>query len=127
MQWLVITDEGIEKNKNFNLERADIDRVKAAVERVVSLSQVRLMNRHPQPDAAVNPVGEPKLKQNWELERAVYDKDAKERVHFYRRDGRLLGGGGGLSRRFEERCHTARSYARSGHHARPGGAQVYSL
>jgi uncharacterized metal-binding protein len=38
MQWLVITDEGIEKNKNFNLERADIDRVKAAVERVVSQS-----------------------------------------------------------------------------------------
>lgn len=36
--YLVITDEGIEKNKNFNLERADIDRVKAAVERVVSQS-----------------------------------------------------------------------------------------
>lgn len=34
--YLVLTDEGIEKNKNFNLERADIDRVKAAVKRVVS-------------------------------------------------------------------------------------------
>ena len=34
--YLVITDEGIEKNKNFNLERADIDRVKAAVKRIVS-------------------------------------------------------------------------------------------
>jgi len=33
--YLVITDEGIEKNKNFNLEQADIDRVKAAVKRVV--------------------------------------------------------------------------------------------
>jgi len=36
--YLVITDEGIEKNKNFFLERADIDRVKAAVKRVVSES-----------------------------------------------------------------------------------------
>ena len=36
--YLVITDEGIEKNKNFNLDRADIDRVKAAVKRVVSQS-----------------------------------------------------------------------------------------
>ena len=33
--YLVITDESIEKNKNFNLERSDIDRVKAAVKRVV--------------------------------------------------------------------------------------------
>lgn len=33
--YLVLTDEGIEKNKNFNLERADLDRVKAAVKRVV--------------------------------------------------------------------------------------------
>ena len=32
--YLVLTDEGIEKNKNFKLERADIDRVKAAVKRV---------------------------------------------------------------------------------------------
>ncbi|MFZ5565163.1 MAG: putative zinc-binding protein [Thermodesulfobacteriota bacterium] len=31
--YLVITDEGIEKNKNFNLNRADIDRVKEAVKR----------------------------------------------------------------------------------------------
>ena len=36
--YLVITDEGIEKNKNFNLDRADIDSVKAAVKRVVSQS-----------------------------------------------------------------------------------------
>jgi uncharacterized metal-binding protein len=35
---LVITDEGIEKNKNFNLQRADIDRVKAAVKRIASQS-----------------------------------------------------------------------------------------
>ena len=35
-RYLVITDEGIEKNKHLNLERADIDRVKAAVKRVVS-------------------------------------------------------------------------------------------
>lgn len=34
--YLVLTDEGIEKNKNFKLERADIERVKAAVKRVVS-------------------------------------------------------------------------------------------
>ena len=34
--YLVITDEGIEINKNFNLERADIDCVKAAVKWVVS-------------------------------------------------------------------------------------------
>jgi uncharacterized metal-binding protein len=37
-RYLVITDEGIEKNKNLNLERADIDCVKAAVKRVVSQS-----------------------------------------------------------------------------------------
>lgn len=36
--YLVITDEGIEKNKNFNLQRADIDLVKAAVKRVASQS-----------------------------------------------------------------------------------------
>ena len=36
--YLVITDEGIEKNKNFDLQRADIDCVKAAVKRVVSRS-----------------------------------------------------------------------------------------
>lgn len=35
-QYLIITDEGIEKNKNFNLERADIDRVKEAVKKVAS-------------------------------------------------------------------------------------------
>ncbi len=33
-RYLMITDEGIEKNKNFELERADIDQVKAAVKRV---------------------------------------------------------------------------------------------
>lgn len=32
--YLVITDEGIEKNKNLQLERSDIDRVKAAVKRI---------------------------------------------------------------------------------------------
>ncbi len=36
--YLVITDEGIEKNKNFSLERSDIDCVKTAVKRVVSQS-----------------------------------------------------------------------------------------
>ncbi len=36
--YLVVTDEGIEKNKNFNLERADIDRVKAGVKRILSQS-----------------------------------------------------------------------------------------
>jgi uncharacterized metal-binding protein len=34
--YLVLTDEGIEKNKNFNLQRADIERVKAAVQRVLN-------------------------------------------------------------------------------------------
>jgi uncharacterized metal-binding protein len=34
--YLVLTDEGIEKNKNLKLARADIDRVKAAVKRVVN-------------------------------------------------------------------------------------------
>ncbi|MEW6078173.1 MAG: putative zinc-binding protein [Thermodesulfobacteriota bacterium] len=37
--YLVITDEGIEKNKNFHLERMDIDRVKAAVRRSVGERQ----------------------------------------------------------------------------------------
>ncbi|OIP41761.1 MAG: zinc-binding protein [Deltaproteobacteria bacterium CG_4_10_14_3_um_filter_51_14] len=34
--YLVLTDEGIEKNKNFKLERTDIEKVKNAVKRVVS-------------------------------------------------------------------------------------------
>lgn len=34
--YLVLTDEGIEKNKNFKLDRADIEQVKVAVKRVVS-------------------------------------------------------------------------------------------
>jgi uncharacterized metal-binding protein len=34
--YLVLTDEGIEKNKNFKLERADIEKVKSAVKRVVN-------------------------------------------------------------------------------------------
>lgn len=34
--YLVLTDEGIEENKNFKLERADIDRVKDAIKRVAS-------------------------------------------------------------------------------------------
>ena len=34
--YLVLTDEGIEKNKNFNLEQADIDWVKEAVKRTVN-------------------------------------------------------------------------------------------
>lgn len=38
--YLIITDEGIEKNKNFNLERTDIERIKAAVKRIVSESGV---------------------------------------------------------------------------------------
>ena len=36
--YLVITDEGIENNKNFSLERADINLVKAAVKRVANQS-----------------------------------------------------------------------------------------
>lgn len=34
--YIILTDEGIEKNKNFNLERTDIEKVKEAVKRVVS-------------------------------------------------------------------------------------------
>lgn len=34
--YLVLTDEGIEKNKNFNLERSEIEQVKAAVKRVAN-------------------------------------------------------------------------------------------
>ncbi len=34
--YIILTDEGIEKNKDFNLQRADIDKVKGAVKRVVS-------------------------------------------------------------------------------------------
>ncbi len=34
--YLVLTEEGIEKNKNFKLERDDIDRVKTAIKRVAS-------------------------------------------------------------------------------------------
>ena len=33
--YLVITEEGLEKNKNLSLDRADIDRVKTAVEQVI--------------------------------------------------------------------------------------------
>ena len=33
--YLIVTDEGIEKNKDFNLNRADIDRVKDAVKRTI--------------------------------------------------------------------------------------------
>ncbi len=33
--YIIFTDEGIEKNKNFNLERSEIDKVKEAVKRVV--------------------------------------------------------------------------------------------
>jgi uncharacterized metal-binding protein len=32
--YFVLTDEGIEKNKNFKLERADINRIKAVVKQV---------------------------------------------------------------------------------------------
>ena len=34
--YVVITDEGIEKNKNLNLQRDEIDGIKAAVKRAVS-------------------------------------------------------------------------------------------
>jgi uncharacterized metal-binding protein len=34
--YLVITDVGIEKNKNFNLERSEIDHVKNAVKKIVA-------------------------------------------------------------------------------------------
>ncbi len=34
--YLVLTDEGIEKNKDFNLQRADVEKVKSAVKRVAS-------------------------------------------------------------------------------------------
>ena len=55
--YLVITDEGIEKNKKFNLERADIDRVKEAVKRVArkQIHRKKLLERM---DVAVNPVGD---------------------------------------------------------------------
>lgn len=33
--YLVVTEEGIEKNKNFKLDRSDIERVKEAVKRVL--------------------------------------------------------------------------------------------
>lgn len=38
--YLVLTDEGIEKNKNFKLERTDIDLVKTAVKRAVNHSRL---------------------------------------------------------------------------------------
>ncbi|RJQ70828.1 MAG: zinc-binding protein [Desulfobacteraceae bacterium] len=34
--YLVLTDEGIEKNKDFNLQRADVERVKAAIKRTLN-------------------------------------------------------------------------------------------
>lgn len=34
--YLVLTEEGIEKNKNFSLDRTEIERVKAAVKQAVS-------------------------------------------------------------------------------------------
>ncbi|MFZ5569638.1 MAG: putative zinc-binding protein [Thermodesulfobacteriota bacterium] len=37
--YVVITEEGIEKNKNFDLQRVDIDRVKAAVKKAVGESR----------------------------------------------------------------------------------------
>lgn len=45
-QYLVLTDEGIEKNKDLCLKRADIDQVKAAVKRLV---------RNSRPEAASGP------------------------------------------------------------------------
>jgi uncharacterized metal-binding protein len=36
---VITTDEGIGKNKDFNLQRAEIDRVKAAVKRVVTMEK----------------------------------------------------------------------------------------
>ena len=36
--YLVLTEEGIEKNKNFNLEPSDIERVKMAIKRVTNLA-----------------------------------------------------------------------------------------
>lgn len=35
-RYLVLTDEGIEKNKNLDLDRAEIERVKEAVKRIVN-------------------------------------------------------------------------------------------
>jgi uncharacterized metal-binding protein len=32
--YLIVTEEGIEKNGNFNLDKRDVDRVKAAIKRV---------------------------------------------------------------------------------------------
>lgn len=34
-QYLVVTEEGIEKNKDFNLQRDDIEQVKSAIKRIV--------------------------------------------------------------------------------------------
>jgi uncharacterized metal-binding protein len=39
-RYLVLTEEGIEKNKNFDLERADIERVKTAVRRVAGEREI---------------------------------------------------------------------------------------
>jgi uncharacterized metal-binding protein len=35
-QYLVVTEEGIEKNKNFDLQRDDVDQVKSAIRRMVA-------------------------------------------------------------------------------------------
>lgn len=40
--YLVLTDEGFEKNKNLKLDREDIDRVKAAVKRTVRANEPRV-------------------------------------------------------------------------------------
>jgi uncharacterized metal-binding protein len=38
-RYVVLTEEGIEKNKNFALARADIERAKAAVKRVMNVDK----------------------------------------------------------------------------------------
>jgi uncharacterized metal-binding protein len=43
--YLVLTDEGIEKNKDLCLKRADIDQVKAAVKREVLASRPQAVSR----------------------------------------------------------------------------------
>jgi len=45
--YLVLTDENIEKNKNFNLERSEIYKVKEAVKRVVSEKEITYAEKIP--------------------------------------------------------------------------------
>jgi uncharacterized metal-binding protein len=45
--YIILTDEGIEKNKNFNLERSEIDKVKEAVKRLVREKEITSVEKIP--------------------------------------------------------------------------------